>query len=129
MSHARDICDDFSARFFNAEIPNSGEFDQYLSSRADLGANCLLLLKDLSSSAETEGFSGKKALSLEGDLSGELLADKRNKLPLLLLSSLGALYCQSGGSGDLLRGPSGRVVGVGLEAVGVDTITLTGTGI
>ena len=69
--------------------------------------------------------------SLDGDCSGELLAEARRMLVLLLLSSLGSLYCQSGGTGDLLGGPSRRVVSLeGGELLGVDvegdvTITLS----
>lgn len=45
--------------------------------------------------------------SLEGEIKGELLAETRNKLFLLLLSSLGSLYVHSGGKGDRIGGPSG----------------------
>ena len=69
--------------------------------------------------------------SVDGDCSGELLAETMRKLALLLLSSLGSLYSHSGGIGDRLGGPSGRVVSLdggellGVEVVGDDTITLS----
>ena len=67
--------------------------------------------------------------SQDGECSGEPEADVTRKLALRLLSSLGSLYCHSGGSGDLLGGPGGRAVGpgggelFGVEVVGEVTVT------
>ena len=122
MSQSRDNRDAWLAQLFSAEIPSNGDLDLLLPRLENLTANDLLLVDgDLILPVEHERFLVMNVCSLGGDCKGELLAETRKLLVLLLLSALGSLYTQSGGSGDLLGGPSGRVTCLEVgELLGVD---------
>ena len=61
--------------------------------------------------------------SSRGERNGELFADDTKILCLISLASLISLYCQSGGKGDLLGGPSGNILDRGGgEQLGVGVV-------